>query len=219
MISLRLKKREERRVLSGHAWVFSNEIDTALTPIKELEPGQAVTLESANGKFLAHAYANPHSLITARITSRRIGQAFDGEVLRQRLRHALDLRNDRYSDPCYRLVHSEGDFLPGLTIDRYADVLVVQITTAGMERFRQEIIECLLQLCEAKSIYLRNDTPVRELEQLPLYREWAHGEAVESLEVKENNLHFSVPADISQKTGWFYDHRESRASLAPWVKG
>lgn len=219
MTTLRLKKREERRVLSGHGWVFSNEIDTGATPIKELEPGQAVILESANGKFLAHAYANPHSLITARITSRRVGQPFDSQVLLQRLQHALALRTDRYPEPYYRLVHSEGDFLPGLTIDRYGDVLVVQITTAGMEPFRQDIIDALLQLCSAQSIYLRNDTAVRELENLPLYREWAHGNAVDELQLQENGLQFTVPAEISQKTGWFYDHRESRAALQHWARG
>lgn len=219
MNSLRLKKREERRVLSGHAWVFSNEVDTTLTPLKDLEPGQPVTIESANGKFLAHAYANPYSLIAARITSRRANEPFSHAMLRSRLQYALALRTYRYPDPYYRLVHSEGDFLPGLTIDRYADVLVVQITTAGMERFKDDIVDTLREFCEATSIYLRNDTSVRELEQLTLYREWAYGNAVDVLHVKENGLVFNVPAEISQKTGWYFDHRESRAALAPWVAG
>lgn len=219
MSALRLKKREERRLQSGHDWVFSNEIDTQVTPIKNLEPGCAVTLESANGKFLAHAYVNPHSLIAARVTSRRAGRPFTATVLRQRLEQALDLRSYRYPNNFYRLVHSEGDFLPGLTIDRYDDVLVVQITTAGMEFFRDDIIDALIQLCAAKSIFLRNDSAIRELESLPLYREWVYGDAVDVLHVVENGLKFQVPAEISQKTGWFYDHRDSRAALAPWVSG
>jgi len=219
MSALRLKKREERRLQSGHDWVFSNEIDTQVTPIKNLEPGCAVTLESANGKFLAHAYVNPHSLIAARVTSRRAGRPFTATVLRQRLEQALDLRSYRYPNNFYRLVHSEGDFLPGLTVDRYDDVLVVQITTAGMEYFRDDIIDALIQLCAAKSIFLRNDSAIRELESLPLYREWVYGDAVDVLHVVENGLKFQVPAEISQKTGWFYDHRDSRAALAPWVSG
>lgn len=219
MTALRLKKREERRVQSGHAWVFSNEIDTQSTPLKALEPGSAITLETANGKFLAHAYVNPHSLISARVTSRRANRPFSASMLRERLQQALALRSYRYAEPYYRLVHSEGDFLPGLTVDRYADVLVVQITTAGMERYRDDIIDALQQLCEARAIFLRNDTAVRELEQLPLYREWAVGDAVDVLSIRENGLQFEVPAEISQKTGWFYDHRDSRAALAPWVKG
>lgn len=219
MTALRLKKREERRVQSGHGWVFSNEIDTQATPLKQLEPGSAITLETSNGKFLAHAYVNPHSLITARVTSRRANKPFSATMLRERLELALQLRSYRYSDNYYRLVHSEGDFLPGLTVDRYDNVLVVQITTAGMERFRDDIVDALQQLCEARSIFLRNDTPVRELEQLPLYREWAVGGVVDVLQIRENGLHFEVPAEISQKTGWFYDHRDSRAALAPWVSG
>lgn len=219
MTALRLKKREERRVQSGHAWVFSNEIDTRITPLKTLEPGSAITLETSNGKFLAHAYVNPHSLISARVTSRRANHPFSASMLRDRLQQALALRSYRYAEPYYRLVHSEGDFLPGLTVDRYANVLVVQITTAGMERFRDDIIDSLQQLCDARAIFLRNDTAVRELEQLPQYREWAVGDAVDVLRIRESGLQFEVPAEISQKTGWFYDHRDSRAALAPWVNG
>ncbi len=218
-ITLRLKKREERRVMRGHAWVFSNEIDTAHTPLKGLEPGSAVTLETANGKFLAHAYVNPHSLIAARVTSWRANHPFNATVLRERLSLALALRQSRYAEPFYRLVHSEGDFLPGLTVDRYDHVLVVQITSAGMELYRDDIVDSLQALTGATAIFLRNDAPVRELEHLPSYREWVVGEPVDVLTIRENSLHYQVPADVSQKTGWFYDHRDSRLSLAPWVKG
>lgn len=218
MSALRLKKREERRIQSGHGWVFSNEIDTQLTPLKGLEPGSPVTIETANGKFLAHAYVNPASLISARVTSRRANEPFNATAIRARLQHALELRDRRYAEPWYRWVHSEGDFLPGLTVDRYGSVLVVQITTAGMERFKDAIIDALQSLSQATAIYLRNDSSVRELEQLPSYREWAFGEAVDTLEIRENNLQFEVPAELGQKTGWFYDHRDSRAELKHWVK-
>ena len=218
MSALRLKKQEERRLQSGHAWVFSNEIDTASTPLKPLEAGAAVTLETANGKFLAHAYVNPHSLIAARVTSRRAGHPFTATVLRERLQQALQLRAARYTDDCYRLVYSEGDFLPGLIVDRYGEVLVVQITTAGMERFRDDIVDALTELCKPRSILLRNDAPVRELEHLPLYREWVVGEPEDTLRIRENGLTFEVPESVSQKTGWFFDHRDNRAALAPWVR-
>ncbi len=218
MSALRLKKREERRIQSGHGWVFSNEIDTQVTPLKGLEAGSAVTLETANGKFVAHGYVNPHSLICARVTSRRANEPFNATVIRARLQHALDLRERRYAEPYYRWVHSEGDFLPGLTVDRYGQVLVVQITTAGMECFKDAVVDALQSLTQASAIYLRNDNGIRELEQLPLYREWAVGEAVDVLRIQENNLHFEVPAELGQKTGWFYDHRDSRAELAHWVR-
>ena len=218
MTTLRLKKREQRRVVAGHDWIFSNEVDTATTPLKGVEPGAPVVVESANGTFMGHAYVNPHSLIALRITSRRANKPFSSDILRERLSIALALRQRRYPEPYYRWVHSEGDALPGLIVDRYDGVCVVQITTAGMEVFRDDIVEHIAALIDCTAILLRNDAPVRELEHLPLYREWQLGDAVENLNVIENGLKFEVPAEISQKTGWFYDHRESRAALAPWVK-
>lgn len=216
---LRLKKREERRIQSGHGWIFSNEIDTQQTPLKGLEPGAPATVTSVNGKFLAHVYVNPHSLIAARVTSRRANEPFNATVLRARLGHALELREALYPKPFYRWVHSEGDFLPGLTVDRYGETLVVQITTAGMEHYRDDIVDALQALSGAANIYLRNDASVRELEHLPLYREWASGNAAETLSISENDLEFEVPAELGQKTGWFYDHRDSRKAIKEWVKG
>jgi len=216
---LRLKRREDRRIRAGHLWIFSNEIDTAATPLKGLEAGAPVRIENADGRFLAHAYANPASLISARVTSRDARQPFDGTLLRARLEHALALRQRRYDEPFYRWVHGEGDFLPGLVVDRYDDALVVQLTTAGMECRRSEIVEMLAELSGAGSIALVNDTSVRVLEGLPSYRQQVHGGARDELKVRENDLDFTVPATVAQKTGWFYDHRDSRASLRNWVKG
>ena len=215
--TLRLKRREERRVLAGHRWVFSNEIDVGATPLKGLEPGADVVLESADGRFLAHAHANPASLIAARVTSRARGRPFDAEALAARVADAHALRARRYPEPHYRLVHGEGDALPGLVVDRYGPVAVVQITTAGMERMRGAVVEALLGLEGLSSVLLRNDAPSRALEGLSAYREWAAGEPVEALEVLENGLRFRAPVDASQKTGWFHDHRGSRAALARWT--
>lgn len=215
---LRLKKREERRLLAGHQWIYSNEIDTSATPLKGLVPGSAVTIESAQGKFLAHAYVNPHSLISARVTSFQKSRPFTVDVLRQRLQQALQLRQHRFAHPFYRWVHGEGDLLPGLVVDRFNDVLVVQITTAGMDAFESELIESLTELSDAVAIQLVNDTRMRELEQLPLERRWALGSAPDALTVIENDLEFHIPQSIEQKTGWFYDHRCSRQELKHWVK-
>lgn len=216
---LRLKRREERRLLAGHLWVFSNEIDTAVTPLKGIEPGSPVQIENAEGRFVAHAYANPASLISARVTSRKLRQPFDAACLRERLVTALALREKRYGGPFYRWVHSEGDFLPGLVVDRFDDALVVQLSTAGMERRRDEILEVLAELSGATSIVLANDLPVRELEGLERYREQVLGEPRDALTVVENGLTFTVPAAIVQKTGWFYDHRDSRQALQAWTRG
>lgn len=215
---LRLKRREDRRIRAGHLWVFSNEIDTAVTPLKGLEAGSPVRIEAADGRFLAHGYANPASLISARVTSRDARRPFDGRLLRTRLESALTLRQRHHDAPFYRWVHGEGDFLPGLVVDRYDDALVVQLTTAGMECRRAEIVETLAELSGARSIALANDTSVRELEGLTRYRDQALGSARDELTVRENALDFTVPAAVSQKTGWFYDHRDSRAMLRSWVK-
>lgn len=216
---LRLKKREERRLEAGHLWIFSNEVDTVATPLKGIEPGCAAIIESTTGKFLAHAYVNPASLICARVTSRNKHQPFNSTVLRDRLSAALALRTRLYNEPFYRLIHSEGDLLPGLTVDRYGDVLVVQITTAGMELYKQDVISTLVDLTGVKAVYLQNDNPVRELEGLAQHTDWVFGDAVSELHIRENDLEFVVPTEFSQKTGWFYDHRDSRKALRSWVEG
>ena len=217
--TLRLKRREERRLLAGHRWVFSNEIDVAATPLKGLEPGAEVVLEAADGRFLAHAHANPASLIAARVTSRARNRPFGEAELVARVADAASLRARRYPEPFHRLVHGEGDALPGLVVDRYGPVAVAQVTTAGMERMKGAIVAALLALDGLESVLFRNDAPSRALEGLGSYREWAAGDAVETLEVRENDLRFTAPVEGSQKTGWFYDHRESRAALRRWVRG
>lgn len=215
---LRLKRREERRILAGHEWVFSNEIDTASTPLKGLEPGCDVVLQGADGRFLAHAFANPASLIAARVSSRRRQHPFTSESLQQRLAIALALRERRYGAPWYRWVYGESDGLPGLVVDRYDDAAVVQVTAAGMERYLDEIVETIIATSSVVTVRLRNDAPTRALEGLEAYRRW-HGEARDELVVHENGLSFMVAADESQKTGWFYDHRETRWHLRSWVGG
>ena len=219
MTTLRLRRREERRLLAGHLWVFSNEIDVRATPLKGLEPGEPVRLESADGRFLAHAYANPASLIAARVTSRDARAPFDEAMLRARLEAALALRARRFDAPFYRWVHGEGDLLPGLVVDRYDDRLVAQITTAGMERRRETLVGLLAELSGASSVTLANEAAVRELEGLPRLREQALGETPDALVVRERDLEFSVPAALTQKTGWFYDQRASRGALGRWTEG
>ncbi len=215
---LRLKRREERRVLAGHGWIFSNEIDTAVTPLKGLEAGSDVVIEGSDGRFLAHAYVNPASLIAARVTGRRRNRQFDDEALRARLSKALALRERRYGGPWYRWVYSEADGLPGLIVDRYDDVAVVQVSTAGMEQRLEAVLAAIADVAGIRSVLLRNDAAVRELEGLARYRRW-EGESRELLSVVENDLRFEVPAELSQKTGWFYDHRETRRALHDWAKG
>jgi len=215
---LRLRKNEERRLRAGHLWIFSNEVDTKQTPLDQFSPGDQIQVTDYNGKFIGHGYINPHSLICARLVSRDRRQPLNPTLLSQRFSQTLNLRQRLFPDPCYRLVYGESDALPGLVVDRFGTDLSVQITTAGMEAQKEAIIAALEQTLAPRSIILRNDSPIRELEGLPLYTETALGEAPERLEISENGCRFQAPALSGQKTGWFYDHRLNRARASHYVK-
>jgi 23S rRNA (cytosine1962-C5)-methyltransferase len=219
--SLRLRRNEDRRLRAGHLWVFSNEVDVEHTPLTSFEPGEPVQIQDGRGTPVGTGYVNPRSLICARLVSRRPGQELDGALLRQRLESALALRERVYgaAGPFYRLAFGEGDGLPGLVVDRFGDVLVAQITTAGMERVRDDIVAELARLTRPAGILLRNDTGSRELEGLPLYVETAHGTVPDRVEIRENGARFLVPLTGGQKTGWFYDHRDNRARLGRYAGG
>ena len=216
---LRLKKHEDRRLHAGHTWVFSNEVDTQATPLDGFEPGEACVIEESSGKVLGTGYVNPHTLISARLVSRDPQIVLDQSLLVHRLNIALGLRERLFERPYYRLVFGDSDGLPGLVVDRFGDLLVTQITTAGMERRKTEILAALEKVLKPRAILLRNDSSMRAMENLPSYIEAALGEMPEWMEVEENGLHFEAPPLQGQKTGWFYDHRLNRARLASYVKG
>jgi len=213
-----LKKGEERRINQGHAWIFSNEVDKQKSPLKLFQAGEQAVLQAANGKYLGLVYVNPNSLICARLLSRKVDRTFDHSFFVHRLKIALSLRERLYSKPYYRLVFGESDFLPGLVIDRFADILVVQITTAGMEALKDELLIALEKVLKPTAIVLRNDSKSRELEGLELYTEVAMGEVPELVELEENNTRFVTDVIGGQKTGWFYDHRSNRERMRHYVK-
>ncbi len=213
-----LGKNEERRLEAGHLWIFSNEVDTKRTPLTAIEPGAQVPLWSSRGKFLAMAGVNPHSLICARVYSYTRGEALDGALLGQRLQNALQLREAQFDKPFYRLVNAEGDWLPGLVVDRFDDHLVVQISTASMEALLDDILEQLQQLLKPAAIVLRNSVSIRELEQLPAYDKVAFGTVADPVTVIENGLRYQLSLEGGQKTGWYYDHRDSRHLLGSLAK-
>ena len=215
---LRLKKQEDRRLRAGHLWVYSNEVDSAATPLGQYTPGQPVVIEAHNGKPLGSGYVNPHSLICARLVSRDPARHLDRSLLVHRLNVALALRERLFARPFYRLVYGEADGLPGLVVDRYGDLLVVQCTTAGMERVRDAVLEALDKVLRPRAVLLRNDGASRELEGLERYVE-AVGELPESVALEEHGVRFQVPLQGGQKTGWFFDQRPNRARLADYVQG
>jgi 23S rRNA (cytosine1962-C5)-methyltransferase len=216
---LRLSKGEDKRLRAGHLWIYSNEVDNRTTPLKQFAPGQCVTVETSQGRPVASAYINPHSLICARVYTRQTDCMLDENLLRQRLQQALAWRQRVYDKPFYRLCYGESDFLPGVVIDRYGDVCVVQLTTAGAEANKAGIIAVLQELIAPAGIVLRNDSSARELEGLPLYTDIVAGEVPEEILIEENQTGFYALPLRGQKTGWFYDHRRNRRLLQEYARG
>jgi len=214
-----LKKNEDKRLRQGHLWVFSNEIDTKRSPLEQFEAGDLVVVNDSSGKALGVAYINPHALICARLLSRKPNSNIGTKFFKERLSQALGLRQRLFDKPFYRLVFGESDGLPGLVIDRYDGVLSVQITTAGMERHKQLLVEALTELLQPDAILLKNDNSQRQLEKLCLEPELVFGKLPERLLIEENNTRFIVNIAEGQKTGWFYDHRCSRVQFANWSRG
>jgi len=211
--SLRLAKGRSKRLRAGHPWVFSNEIE--MTPeAKALPPGSLVTLIDAGDERLGVATFNPHSLIAARLLSRRAALAVDSDFLADRLRAALALRQALFDGPFYRLIHSEADGLPGLIVDRYGEVLAVQTNTAGMERLLPQLLATFDAVLQPRAVVLINDSPVRKLEGLELEHRMAAGVLAGPVELVENGCRFVADLADGQKTGWFFDQRDNRAFMA-----
>ncbi|MEJ2309059.1 MAG: class I SAM-dependent rRNA methyltransferase [Gammaproteobacteria bacterium] len=217
--TLKLRKDQERRILAGHLWIYSNEIDTAETPLKQFSPGQQVAVHSHRNKWIAHAYVNPHSLISARVISRHPTETLDEALLKRRIADALALRERLFDKRCYRLVYGESDWLPGLVVDRFGDYLGVQITTAGMEAVKAQVIAVLEELLAPAGILLRNDIRVRELEGLEQYVAVASGDIPESIRLEENGVLFETSLREGQKSGWFYDQAGNRERMRRYVRG
>lgn len=216
---LRLKPREDRRLSAGHMWVFSNEVDTARTPLTGFAPGSLCRVVSDRDKFLGYAYVNPASLISARILSRDAQHPPNKSLFVHRLQVAQSLRRALYERPFHRLAFGESDGLPGLVLDRFGDIVVGQIATAGMEAMKADIQEAVAKVINPSSFVWKNDGGARDLEGLPHYVETAFGPAPEGATVEEGGISFQIPLSAGQKTGWFFDQASNRASLRKYVGG
>lgn len=209
----------ERRLRGGHVWIYSNEVDNRATPIKQFTPGEQVQVQASNGKPLGVAYVNPNTLIMGRLISRDTRLRLDRSLLVHRLNIALSLRQACFATPCYRLVFGDADGLPGLVIDRFYEVFVVQISTAGMEAVVDDIVAALNKVFTPSAIVLRCDGKMRATEGLESYIEVVQGEVAELCPLEENGVALLAPVLSGQKTGWFYDHRDNRAALQRHVAG
>jgi 23S rRNA (cytosine1962-C5)-methyltransferase len=215
---LNLLTGQDRRLRAGHPWVFSNELQMDAAA-KALPPGEIVCLFTADGRPLALAQFNPHSLIAARVVSRNKDAVVDAKLIERRIARALRLREKLYEQPYYRLVHAEADGLPGLVVDRFGDVLVCQLNSAGMARLEEPLLDALQNVLAPRAVVLRNDSPVRELEGLALEVRVARGEIEGPTLLVENDLTYLADPLGGQKTGWYYDQRDNRAFAARLARG
>ena len=205
-----------KRLLGGHLWVFSNEI---YENTGQFIPGSLVEVCDMHDLFLGIGYINPQSLISIRLLT-RAKERIHREFLQNRINDAFELRQRLLGKrDAYRLIYSEGDYLPGLVVDKYANCLVLQFLTAGMENFREIIIEILDELIKPEIMVLRNESRMRTLEGLPLYKEVIKGDLQKLPVVKEDGIIFEIDPYEGQKTGFFLDQRDNRTSLKKYVRG
>ncbi len=211
--TIHVKSREGRRARAGAPWLFSNEIEMPALP-----PGTLVNVVGDDGRAFGTGFFNGKSLIAVRLIDGAADATVDAEFLAVKLKRALALRERLFETPYYRLVHSEGDGLPGLVVDRFAETCVVQITTAGMEALQAAVLEALDRAVAPRDVILRADAPARALEGLDSYVKTAKGEAGR-IAVEENGVRYFADVAGGQKTGWYYDQRDNRAFIAKLARG
>ena len=213
--TIQLKPGKEKRVYTLHPWIFKSDID------KELNgsiAGDIVDIISSKGKFLARGYYNPNSQIALRIMTYNEEEAVDRDLIFRRIHEAVEYRRTFADLKSCRLVFAESDRLPALIVDAFDDVLVLQCLALGMERFKKDIVDALVEEMHPRGIWERNDVPVRKLEGLEMCTGLLYGEVPDRVQMCENGVRFWVDVKEGQKTGFFLDQKENRAAIAPFVK-
>ncbi|MBP2309352.1 methyltransferase [Azospirillum melinis] len=216
--AIHLQSGRQRRVMQGHPWVYSNEVQMDTTA-KAVPPGSPVRLLDPGGTPLGIYTFNPHTLIAARLLSSDPATVVDQAFIADRLRRAVELRDRLFSRPFYRVVHAEADGLPGLIVDRFDDVVTVQANSVFMDRRIDEILAAIDEVMAPRAVILRNDGSQRALEGLAEETRLAKGEIDGSIRLEENGATFFANPLDGQKTGWFYDQRDNRAFIASLAKG
>ena len=210
-----LRKTRETRVRGGHPWIYQSEIERMEG---ECAPGDVVDVISCKNTFLGRALYNSNSQITLRMLTTR-DEPVDEAFFYGRLRDAWEYRK-RLADPMScRLVYSESDFLPGLIVDKFADVLAIQTLSLGMDMRKDLLCDILEDLVHPRGIYARNDMPVRRYEGLQQETGLLRGEVPDVVEMSENGIRFLVDVKNGQKTGFFLDQKQNRAAIAPLCPG
>jgi 23S rRNA (cytosine1962-C5)-methyltransferase len=216
---LYLQAGREKSLQRRHPWVFSGAVERIEgNPVS----GDTVQVCDERGGFLAWAAYNPQSQICARVWSWQGAEKIDADFMRRKIASALnarkDLKLDQHSNGM-RLIHGESDGLPGLIVDQYADVLVVQLGSAGAEHWRETFADVLQALCQPACIYERSDSDGRELEGLPIRNEILRGKLPAELSISENGVRIAVDVAAGQKTGFYLDQRDNRAQIGALAAG
>ncbi|MFN3698866.1 MAG: class I SAM-dependent rRNA methyltransferase, partial [Dictyoglomus sp.] len=201
-----IKKDVLKKILLGNPWIYHNEI---LKIEGEASPGDIVNIYDSSKSFVGRGYINPNSKITVRILTRR-EEEIDKEFFRERILKAWEYRKRLVDIQSCRIVFGEADFLPGLIVDKFEDILVMQTLALGIDRFKKIIVEVLDEIFQPRGIYERNDLSVREIEGLPQIKGFLKGNFDPIIEIEENGLKILVDVENGQKTGYFLDQRENR---------
>jgi 23S rRNA (cytosine1962-C5)-methyltransferase len=209
MLNVYLRKSRDKPVKNGHPWIFSGSIERIEG---NGEPGSPCRILSAEGTVLAHGYYNKKSAITVRVLTRG-DLPFTKDLLRQRIERAVAARRRLFESTdtdSFRLVNAEGDFLPGLIVEKYAAGICIQILTAGMERLRDDILQTLTATCRPDFIVERSDTESSGREGLLVRDGMVSGTLPQPLVIRENGIRAQVDPEGGQKTGFYFDQRENR---------
>ncbi len=217
--AIRINEHSYRKVKAGYPWVFRSEVHNA-KEADAIAPGTVVDFTREKGDFVGRGYYNPKPQLVGRIMTLKTEEKIEKFFIYHLIESAMAYRNKLFGQPFYRLIHAESDGMPGLIIDRFGDVLVAQVNTAGMENLWPHIESSLKSLLKPKAIVLKNDTPARETEGLAQGVSVVYGELPADLvTITEGNAQFAVDVKNGQKTGWFFDQRYNRAWAAELAKG
>ena len=211
MATVTLRKTRETRVRGGHPWIYASEIEKV---DGAFENGDIVDVADFRGKFIGRGFYNPQSQISLRILTRN-DEPCDRDFFARRIRDAWEYRKLLCDPMSCRLIYSESDFLPGLVVDKFADVLVLQSLSLGIERIKDMLCDLLMEIVQPAGIWERSDVPVRRLEGLEQVTGLLRGHVPDEVDMVENGIHFLVDVKQGQKTGFFLDQKQNRAAMAP----
>ncbi len=220
MSKIVVKPGREKSILRHHPWIFTGAVERIVDSPKS---GETVDVMSSNGQFLAIAAYSPHSQIVGRVWTWDINQGVDADFFQMRLEKAFSARQkliDIRQTNAIRLVHGESDGLPGLILDQYGDILVIQLLSSGVEFWREVLIDLIVKLAKPRMLYERSDVDVRQLEGLPPVHGVLYGQLTsEQIIINEKGLKFKVDIVNGHKTGFYLDQRDNRLRVRNLAQG